>query len=781
MRSTPVGRRLVAGGVGTAVVACALVATTGTATAAPTTPAQVGAAERAVQAATAAIAQHPAALAASADDTFTVSSTATDPNGATHTHFDRAYKGLKVLGGDVVVHNAPGGAFSAASLTQTSPLALSTTPKVAQADAQRTAAGRFAGTRSGTRSELVVDEFTSATPTLAWQVVVDGIAPDQSPSHLNVLVDAATGAVRQSWDTFEKADTGTGKGYQVGTVSVGTTQSGTTYSLKDAGRGGGETKDAQNRTSNSGVSFTSTTNTFGDGTLSNRATVGVDAHYGIMKTWDYYKNTHGRNGIENNGVGAVSYVHYGTNYANAGWDDSCFCMIYGDGSPGSKPFTALDVAGHEMSHGVTSATANLTYSGESGGLNESTSDIFGTLVEFTANSPADAPDYLIGEKIDINGNGSPLRYMDDPTKDGASKGCWYSGVGNVDVHYSSGVGNHFFYLLAVGSGSSQWGNSPTCSGAPAVTGIGNDKAGKIWYRALTTYMTSNTNYAAARTASINAAKDLYGAGTECAAVNAAWKAVAVTGTDPGCTAGGGQAPVVTNPGSQTGTVGTAVSLQLSASDPQGDAVTFTATGLPAGLSISTSGRISGTPTTAGTSTVVVTAKDPAGNAGTATFTFTVNPVGGGTCTPAQLVSNGGFESGTTPWTASTGVLSAATTAEPAHGGTRIAWLNGYGTTHTDTLSTTITVPTGCRATLTYWLHIDTKESGTTAYDKLTLAAGTTTLASYSNANSASGYQQRTVDLSSLAGKGATVLKWTGTEDSSLATNFVIDDVAVATS
>ena len=124
-------------------------------------------------------------------------------------------------------------------------------------------------------------------------------------------------------------------------------------------------------------------------------------------------------------------------------------------------------------------------------------------MEFYANNPTDPGDYLIGEKIDINGNGTPLRYMDKPSKDGVSADCWYSGLGNLDVHYSSGPANHFFYLLAEGSGSKTVNgvayDSPTSDGLP-VTGIGREAAHDIWYRALTTYMTSTTNYAGARTA-----------------------------------------------------------------------------------------------------------------------------------------------------------------------------------------------------------------------------------------------------------------------------------------
>jgi Zn-dependent metalloprotease len=202
-------------------------------------------------------------------------------------------------------------------------------------------------------------------------------------------------------------------------------------------------------------------------------------------------------------------------------------MTYGDGDNSTfGPLVALDVTGHEMSHGVTSRTAGLDYSGESGGLNESTSDIFGTLVEFFAANAQDTPDYTIGEEI--SKTGQPLRWMDKPSKDGSSADCWSSDVGNLDVHYSSGVGNHFFYLLAVGSGASQYGNSPTCNGS-TVTGIGNAAAGKIWYRALTVYMTSSTDYHGARTASLSAAGDLYGAGsTQYDAVNAAWAGVGVS-------------------------------------------------------------------------------------------------------------------------------------------------------------------------------------------------------------------------------------------------------------
>ncbi|MFD9686402.1 putative Ig domain-containing protein [Kitasatospora sp. NPDC059088] len=243
---------------------------------------------------------------------------------------------------------------------------------------------------------------------------------------------------------------------------------------------------------------------------------------------------------------------------------------------------------------------------------------------------------------------------------------------------------------------------------------------------------------------------------------------------------GGNTVTVTGPGNQSGTVGTAASLQIHASDSaSGQSLSYSATGLPTGLSInSSSGLISGTPTTAGSNNVTVTAKDTTGATGSASFTWTVAGTGGGTCTGGgQLLGNPGFETGTaSPWTASSGVIDNSS-SEPSHSGSWKAWLDGYGSTHTDTLSQTVTIPAGCKATLSFWLHVDTAETGTTAYDKLTVQANSTTLHTYSNVDAGTGYVQRTFDLSSFAGQSVT-LKFTGTEDSSLQTSFVIDDAAL---
>ncbi|MCB0897010.1 MAG: putative Ig domain-containing protein, partial [Nocardioidaceae bacterium] len=222
----------------------------------------------------------------------------------------------------------------------------------------------------------------------------------------------------------------------------------------------------------------------------------------------------------------------------------------------------------------------------------------------------------------------------------------------------------------------------------------------------------------------------------------------------------------------------AKSLQISASDSaSGQTLTYSATGLPAGLSINAStGLISGTPTTAATYTTTVTAKDTTNATGSATFTWTISGSGGGSCSGQKLL-NPGFESGATSWSASSGVIT-TDTGQPAHAGSYKAWLDGYGTTHTDTLSQSVTIPAGCTATLSFYLHIDSAETTTsTAYDKLTVKAGSTTLATYSNLNKASGYTLRSFNVSSLAGQTVSI-SFSGTEDSSLQTSFVVDDTAL---
>ncbi|GAA2148381.1 griselysin [Humibacillus xanthopallidus] len=514
--------------VATAAIAATALATIATSGAQAAPPAAAGSSgiDRAVAAAT----THGAAFGLDRDQALSSRSVATDPDGTTHVRFDRTFKGLPVIGGDLVVHTDKDGGWKGVNAASTSVRVASTTPTVAAATAAQTAAGTADFTVRTSKPTLAV--YAYGTARLVWKTQVDGVGAHQEPAGKVVFVDARTGAVVDQWAT-EINDVGSGSSLYLGTVSLQTTLSGGSYQLVDATRGGARTEDGNNGSTSSttGTLFTDADNAWGNGSNSNRQTAAVDADFGVGATWDFYKNTFGRNGIKNDGKGARSLVHVGSNWVNASWSDTCFCMRYGDGDGVSYgPLVSLDVAGHEMTHGVTAATANLAYRRESGGLNESTSDVMGTMVEFTAKT-GDTPDYLIGETFALKSTVKPLRYMDQPSKDGASANCWSKSVGNLDVHYSSGVGNHLFYLLSEGSGKKTINNvsydSPTCNGS-TVVGITNTKAAAIWYRALTTYWTSSTTYAGARAGMLSAAKDLYGAGSaEYNATAAAWSAVNV--------------------------------------------------------------------------------------------------------------------------------------------------------------------------------------------------------------------------------------------------------------
>jgi hypothetical protein len=260
-----------------------------------------------------------------------------------------------------------------------------------------------------------------------------------------------------------------------------------------------------------------------------------------------YKNVLSRNGIDGAGKATYLRVHYSTGYDNAFWSDACFCMTFGDGSS-FQVLTSLDVTGHELSHGVTANNGHggLVYSGESGGLNESNSDVMGEMAEFygygggfaahSTTVPSSGGDWTIGEQLRT----PPLRYMYKPSKDGSSPDAWSSSIGNLDVHYSSGPGNREFYFLSQGASNNSTSDfySPYLPGG--MTGIGNDHAARIHYRALTVYYVSTTNYAAARTAHINAATDLYGsASAENCAVQGSFAAINVG-------SGGSDTPVLTN-------------------------------------------------------------------------------------------------------------------------------------------------------------------------------------------------------------------------------------------
>lgn len=296
-----------------------------------------------------------------------------------------------------------------------------------------------------------------------------------------------------------------------GQQTIMTDKTGTnSYRLRDYTRGNGiitlQAKKKQDFTNNSTVWNLTTPNQNG-----------LDAHWGVTQTYDYYMAVFGRNSIDGNGMALYSYVNKGgfLYKDNASWDGNA--MNYGKRSKSQNGVTGIDVTGHELTHGVTQHSCNLVYSGESGGMNESISDIMGKNVQFHA-KPTDI-DWRLSNDMNwfIRDMSNPKAYNQPDCYGGT---YWKS---NADVHVLSGVGNYMYYLLVEGkSGVNDLGNSYT------VQGIGLDKAQQIIYRTQTVYLTPNSKYADWRTACINAATDLYGASSnEVAQVKNAWYAVGV--------------------------------------------------------------------------------------------------------------------------------------------------------------------------------------------------------------------------------------------------------------
>ena len=522
---------------------------------------------------------------------FAANRALTDPLGQTHAHFAQTYQGVKVFGGEMITHMDARGRMLAPTDGALRNIRLNTLPSIRMDEALATAQRELApkgAYATAPKAELVIFPITTQVKVgggqgalsyrdqvvryeLAYHVHTE-LENGAETRHMDYMISAHTGAVLDSWSSLETAAaTGTGNSQYSGTVSINTNTISGGYEMRDTVRGMNfDTRDLNHATSGNGTTYTDADNTWGDGanyvegsstTAANGQTAAVDAHFGVGLTYDYYKNIHGRNGIDGIGTATYSRVHYSNSYDNAFWSDSCFCMTYGDGSSFTT-LTSIDVAGHEMSHGVCARTANLAYRGESGGLNEGNSDINGSMVEFMAHgggttavpnyssinstinvywtgSSTSTPstsksvpsaNYLIGEQLATASYTHPLRFMYKPSLDGKSANYWYKRVGSLDVHYSSGVANHFYFLLAHGTQADAFSDgisSPTYNGS-SITGLGNDAAARIWYRALAVYMTSSTNYAGARAATLSAASDLYGSGsTQYNTVAAAWAAVNV--------------------------------------------------------------------------------------------------------------------------------------------------------------------------------------------------------------------------------------------------------------
>ena len=757
---------------------------------------------------------------------FRPRSAVTDELGQTHVRVDQTYRGVRVWEGEAIV------AVSAESATQgliselRAGIDVSTQPTLSSSEAISIAhsdlapQGEFARPPSselvvyphvieqvrearlrGPQGELNAEDIERRVSryALAYHVHTELENGAQETQHTDFLIDAHSGEIVKRWSTlYTAASKGSGKSQYSGTVELGTDSNGTAFELRDVARSMNiTTYNLNHGTSGTGTVFSDADNTWGDGknyvsggstTNDNGQTAGVDAHYGTERTFDYYQAVHGRNGIDGAGKAAYNRVHYSSNYDNAFWSDGCFCMTYGDGRS-LTVLTSIDVAGHEMTHGVISRTANLTYSGESGGLNEAMADIHGTMVEFYSRGGSGATigntggNWQIGEQL----MATPLRYMIKPSKDGQSRDAWSSSLGSIDVHFSSGPLNRAFYFLSQGASKTSTDEAYSSYLPGGMTGIGNDKAARIAYRALSTKMTASTNYAGARTAFLAAATDLYSAtSAEYAAVQNAFAAINV-GTPAGGGGGDTKPPSTALSAPTAGaTLTGAVTVSATASDDVGvTKVEFYAGTTLIGSDSSAPYSVTWNTGSVGNGTYSLTSKayDAAGNSATSTaVSVRVNNAAGSCSSTAQLLQNPGFESGATGWTASAGVIDNRD-PDNAHSGAWTAWFLGYGSPHTDTLYQQVSIPAAaCSATVSFWLAIVSSEVDPVDYDTLTVTVRDTagkvlgTLATYSNVNEGD-FTQKTFDLSAYKGKTVR-LHFSASEDTNTATSFFVDDLAL---
>lgn len=469
-----------------------------------------------------------------------------DDLGFEHTRFQQTFKGVPVFGGEAIVHYDPAGSLQAITDDFRQAIQVDVTPRLNDAEAIARAVslhGGFDKLTARPESQLVVLRH-EGKDYLTYKVQLrqeDGTAETSMPVF---FIDAKTGEKVFGYDNLQTAGaTGTLKTLYSGSPTGTTFLSGSTYYLEDVTRKVG-TFDMRNTTS-SVYRFADADNIWGTNATTSTQSAAADAHFGAQKTYDYFLNVHSRNGIDGSGgpgyftsidgvtVLVSSLVHYSTSYNNAFWNSSY--MTYGDGDGSTfSPLVSLDICGHEMTHGITERSAGLTYSGESGALNESFSDVFGAMVELyaTGSTTPTANTWKLGEAAYTPAtSGDALRYLDNPHA-ASNKGYTsdddpdhyaerYTGSSdNGGVHINSGIPNKVFYLVAVGGTHHRSGVT--------VTGIGVTNAAKIWYKALTSYMNSSTNFAGAKTATLNAATALFGTGsTQYNAVQAAWTAVGV--------------------------------------------------------------------------------------------------------------------------------------------------------------------------------------------------------------------------------------------------------------
>ncbi|WP_457032672.1 M28 family peptidase [Kitasatospora sp. P5_F3] len=547
--------------------------------------------------------------------------------------YERTYRGLPVVGGDAVVLADGQGRIRGVQSASTGAVGVPTTPKVTAASAEQTSRAQLP-TVDGVESSRLVVRVKDGRSKLAWETVLKGRTA-AAPSTLHVFVDARSGEVLDSYDDVRA---GTVNSKWNGSQTINTTASGSTYSLRDPGRPGLSCADYS-----SGAVFSKSSDTWGNGSSTSKETGCADVMFAAQKEWDMLRDWLGRNG--HNGNGGSWPVKVGLNDVNAYWDGSSISIGHNNAN---EWIAAIDVVGHEFGHGIDQYTPGGAASNEAG-LGEATGDIMGALTESYANlsAPYDAPDYTVGEMINLVGNG-PIRVMYNPSQVSGNPNCYSSSIPNTEEHAAAGPMNHWFYLLA--EGSSPGGGkptSPTCNSS-SVTGVGIQNAGKIFYGGML-LKTSGMTYKKYRTATLTAAKSLDPTCGYFTRAKAAWDAVSVPAQagDPTCTPSGnndfgltlGQTSGSVQPGaSTTATVNTSVT------SGSAQTVNLTASGAPAGVTVS----FNPSSVQAGSSSTVTFAAAATAVAGTYTITVTGTGTVSHTAQYTLTVGGGGNPGGNAP-------------------------------------------------------------------------------------------------------------------------------------
>ncbi|MFI2738533.1 M4 family metallopeptidase [Streptomyces sp. NPDC018711] len=543
-------------------------------------------------------------------------------NGLYYASYERTYRGLPVVGGDAVVVSDSSGKVREVTGAPAPAIRVSTKAKVTADAALATARGQLASVESASAPELTV-LLKGGKAVLTWHTLVIGRTAKDAPSSLDTFVDARTGTVARATDKIADAD---GRGYHNGNVTIDTAATSMTDPNRSGLRCGGQ----------NGGTYTGSS-PWGNGGANDLVTACVDIMYTAQREYDMLKQWFGYNG--QNGQGGMVPAQAGLGDVNAYYDGTK--TTFGHNQQNANQLTGIDVVAHEYGHEIFDKTPGSSgSSNENGGMNESTGDIFGALTEAFANNPNDTPDYTVGEKVNFFGDGKPIRYMYNPSLANNDPNCYTQLTSGTEVHAAAGPQNHWFYLLAEGSNPGGGKpSSPICSGGPSsVTGIGIQKAGKIFMGALL-MKTSSWNHPAARRATLSSAKNTYGS-AECNAVKAAWNAVGVPAQSGETDCGGTTTPdfsLALNPSSGSVQPGASATSTVNTSTTGGSAQTvqLSASGAPSGVTVSFS-PASVTSGSSSTMTVQVAAGTANG-----TYPITVTGTGSATHTVTYQLSVGG--------------------------------------------------------------------------------------------------------------------------------------------